>query len=110
MNFKYYPDNDGGFIATEDGQTQICDFRQGMGAKYGEALAYALNTQLLHCESPLSLQQIKRLEHTCLGIMLCNVDIISETALHSPQIMSALQEFSQTLIFLLSNTKTPPHP
>jgi hypothetical protein len=41
--WTYCPDSQGGFICSEDGQTQICDFREGMGDKYGPQLAAALN-------------------------------------------------------------------
>lgn len=40
----YYPDRDGGFIGSIDGQTQICDFRQGMGERFGKQIANALNS------------------------------------------------------------------
>jgi len=43
MKFKYYPDSNGGFIGSEDGQTQVCDFREGMGERYGEQIAAALS-------------------------------------------------------------------
>ena len=41
--YVYYPDSDGGFIGSEDGQTQILDFRQGAGDVYGEIIASLLN-------------------------------------------------------------------
>lgn len=43
MKYKYFPDYDGGFIATDDGQTQVCDFREGMGDSLGEIIADALS-------------------------------------------------------------------
>ena len=43
QTWQYFPDKEGGFIGTEDGQTQLCDFREGMGKKYGKAIADALN-------------------------------------------------------------------
>jgi len=46
MKLKYYPDADGGFIGTEDGQVQVCDFRKGMGEKYGEQMASVLGSRL----------------------------------------------------------------
>jgi len=36
MKLKYYRDAEGGFIGSEDGQTQVCDFREGMGDRFGE--------------------------------------------------------------------------
>lgn len=43
MRAKYFPDYSGGFIGTEDGKIQICDFREGMGKKYGMKIADYLN-------------------------------------------------------------------
>jgi hypothetical protein len=43
ITWQYCPDHEGGFICSEDGQNQICDFREGMGDKYGPMLAAALN-------------------------------------------------------------------
>lgn len=42
----YHWDRNGGFIGSEDGQTQMCDFREGMGPKYGELIAALLNGDL----------------------------------------------------------------
>lgn len=42
-SWHYHPSNDGGFIGSEDGQTQVCDFREGMGEKYGQIIAEAMN-------------------------------------------------------------------
>jgi|GEM_PF-6932674 len=44
QTWQYFPDSEGGFISSADGQTQICDFREGMGSKYGKTLASALNS------------------------------------------------------------------
>jgi len=43
QKWAYHRDRDGGFIGREDAQTQLCYFREGMGDKYGEVIAEALN-------------------------------------------------------------------
>lgn len=43
MKWVYYPNYNGGFIGSEEGHTQVCDFREGMGDRFGHIIADALN-------------------------------------------------------------------
>lgn len=47
QRWAYHRDATGGFIGSEDGQTQICDFRSGMGDTWGDFIAHAMNRATL---------------------------------------------------------------
>ena len=104
MNFKYYPDNDGGFIATEDGQTQICDFRQGMGQKHGHQIAAALNASPQPSKHGLTPAQIHHLEPQQIAQMLLETNMISHGFIQDK--FKRIQDFANTLRRTLIHTPT----
>jgi len=102
MNFKYYPDSQGGFIATEDGQTQICDFRQGMGEKHGHQIATALNASPQTTKHGLTPEQIHHLEPQQIAQILYNSNMISAGFIQDK--FKRIEDFANTLRRILIHT------